>query len=111
MGYLRLGDRLSSMRKNRVRPPAVHSAGYRYLLERLRAARLDAGITQVEAAKALRRPQSFVSKCERGERRIDPIDLLEFAQLYRRPLEFFLPGHPTRLGPRGHGQRGGRAAG
>lgn len=34
-------------------------------------ARLVAGLTQVEVAKNLRRPQRYVSKCESGERRVD----------------------------------------
>ena len=46
---------------------------------------------QMEVAKALRRPQSFVSKCESGERRVDVVELEEFAKLYRRSLSFFLP--------------------
>lgn len=73
------------------RRSAVHSAEYQYLLKRLRDARHQAGLTQVQVAKALRRHQSFVTKCELGERRIDPIDLLRFAKLYRRTLSFFLP--------------------
>ncbi len=73
------------------RRSAVHSTEYRYLLKRLREARRRAGLTQVEVAKALGRPQSFVTKCELGERRIDPVDLQRFAKLYRKPLSFFLP--------------------
>ncbi len=61
------------------------------MLKRLREARLAAGMTQVQVAKALRRPQSFVTKCELGERRIDPIELQTFAALYRKRLSFFLP--------------------
>lgn len=61
------------------------------MLARLRTARHAAGITQVSAAQALGRTQAFVSKCELGERRIDPIDLLDFARLYEKPLAFFLP--------------------
>lgn len=60
------------------------------MLARLRQARADAGLTQVQVAKALGRTQAFVSKCELGERRIDPIDLAGFARLYRRPLSFFV---------------------
>lgn len=70
---------------------ATHRSAYQWMLRRLREAREKAGMTQVEAGAALRRPQSYVSKCELGERRIDPIDLQEFAELYRRPLAFFLP--------------------
>jgi len=47
-------------------------------------------MTQVEVARALGRTQAFVSKCELGERRIDPLDLQDFAALYRKPFEFFL---------------------
>lgn len=53
-------------------------------------ARKQAGITQIAAAKMLRRPQSFISKCESGERRVDVVELQEFARLYRKPLTFFV---------------------
>jgi transcriptional regulator with XRE-family HTH domain len=46
--------------------------------ERLEAARKSAGVTQVELAKRLRKPQSFVSSYESGQRRVD---LLEFASI------------------------------
>lgn len=70
---------------------AVVSQRYRTLLSRLKAARRQAGLTQVAAAKALHRHQSYVSKCESGERRIDPVELEEFAKLYRKPFSYFLP--------------------
>ena len=73
------------------RRSAVYSPEYQRLLKRLRDARHRAGLTQVQVAKALGRPQSFVTKCELGERRIDPVDLQRFAKLYRKPLSFFLP--------------------
>jgi transcriptional regulator with XRE-family HTH domain len=68
----------------------VHKPRYKAMLKRLREARQAAGLTQVEVAKALRRTQAFVSKCESGERRIDPIDLVDFARLYREPVTYFL---------------------
>lgn len=37
------------------------------------------GLTQVQLARRLQRPQSFVSKYERGERRLDVIEFLEVA--------------------------------
>ena len=66
------------------------SARYRELIRRLREARENAGLTQSEAAAALDRPQSFVSKCESGERRVDVVELEDFAELYRKPLSFFI---------------------
>jgi transcriptional regulator with XRE-family HTH domain len=79
------------MEHGKRRRGAVHTSDYQYLLRRLREARRQAGLTQVQVAKALGRPQSFVTKCELGERRIDPVDLQRFARLYGKPLSFFLP--------------------
>jgi transcriptional regulator with XRE-family HTH domain len=63
---------------------------YQRFLERLRAARLEAGMTQTEVARRLRRPQSFVSKSESGERRLDVVELAELADVYGKTLQFFL---------------------
>ncbi|HEV8437455.1 MAG TPA: helix-turn-helix transcriptional regulator [Methylomirabilota bacterium] len=60
------------------------------MLQRLKEARRRAGLTQVEVAAALRKPQSFVSKCESGERRVDVIELDDFAKLYGKAVQFFL---------------------
>lgn len=80
------------------RKSAVHEPDYQYLIRRVRTAREEAGMTQVEVAAALRRPDSFVSKCELGERRLDPIDLRDFADLYGKPLEYFYPERRRRIG-------------
>jgi transcriptional regulator with XRE-family HTH domain len=69
---------------------ARRSAAYRLFLKRLREARLAAGLTQMEVAAKLRRPQSYVSKCESGERRVDVVELVEFARLYRSDIRRFL---------------------
>ena len=61
---------------------SVHSAEYQEFLARLRQAREDAGLTQVDVARHLRKPQSYVSKSESGERRVDVIELLELLHLY-----------------------------
>ena len=66
------------------------SAEYRRFTKRLRAARIAAGLTQVQAAKKLGRPQSFVSNCESGERRVDLIEAKAFAQLYGCKITDFL---------------------
>jgi transcriptional regulator with XRE-family HTH domain len=65
---------------------------YGQFLKRLREARRRAGLTQKEAAGRLGKPQSFVSKCESGERRVDFVELIVFARLYSVPdLSFFTP--------------------
>lgn len=64
---------------------------YRMFLKRLKQARLDAGLTQAEVAKLLSRPQSFISKSESGERRVDFVELLHLAKNDSKPLGFFEP--------------------
>ena len=54
---------------------SIHSERYAVFLETLREARERAGLTQVQLAKEIGETQTFVSKCERGERRIDVIEL------------------------------------
>jgi len=46
--------------------------------ELLRQARVDAGLTQVELAEKLGKPQSYVSKAELGERKLDFLETLDF---------------------------------
>ncbi len=54
---------------------SIHSAQYQVLLKLLEDARTRAGLTQIELAGKLRITQSSVSKVERGERRLDVIEL------------------------------------
>jgi transcriptional regulator with XRE-family HTH domain len=50
------------------------------LLVLLRGIRVDAGLTQSELASRLARDQTFVSKYESGERRLDVLELREVCQ-------------------------------
>lgn len=74
---------------------------YRQLVERLRAARETVRLTQTEVARRLGKPQSFISKVESGERRLDVIELLDFAQLYGRSVTGLLPMLQVREKPGG----------
>ena len=69
---------------------ARRSPEYVGFLRRLRAAREGARLTQTEAARRLGKPQSFVSKCESGERRVDVVELRAFARAYGKPIAYFL---------------------
>ena len=77
---------------------------------RLKEARIRSGLTQVEAAKALGRPQNFVSKCETGERRIDPIELADFIALYGSSFEALIPAGTVGSGTPARGGRSRRVA-
>lgn len=60
-------------------PKSVYSPAYERLRELLIQARKEAGLTQNELASRLGRPQSYVSKYENGERRLDLIEFLQLA--------------------------------
>ena len=56
----------------------------------LRQVRLEAGLTQEEVARRLDRPQSFVSKYETGERRLDILELRQVLAALGLPLKEFV---------------------
>ncbi|MFH1921840.1 MAG: helix-turn-helix transcriptional regulator [Planctomycetota bacterium] len=56
----------------------------------LREIRVDAGLRQVDLADKLRQPQSFVSKYESGERRLDVLELRQVCQAAGITLEEFV---------------------
>ncbi len=58
-------------------PRGPHTDAYERLRSLLLERRKSAGLTQVELAKRLDRPQSFVAKYEIGERRLDVIEFIE----------------------------------
>ena len=69
-----------SIRESRL-TKSLHTARYSEFRKRLTDARIDACISQADLAKRLGKPQSFVSKFERGERRLDIIEFLDVASV------------------------------
>ncbi|MBM2576394.1 helix-turn-helix transcriptional regulator [Jannaschia sp. Os4] len=53
---------------------SLRSPGHWALMDALRNARHGAGMTQAGLADRLGRPQSYVAKCEGGERRLDVVE-------------------------------------
>lgn len=68
----------------------IYSHEYKYLVERLKKARLDSNLDQNKVAKLLERSQSYISKVESGQRRIDIIQLKEFGKIYKKELDYFI---------------------
>ncbi len=60
------------------------------LLVLLREIRRKAGVRQTDLAAALGKPQSFVSKYESGERRLDILELRDVCRALRLPLAEFV---------------------
>jgi len=59
---------------------SIYSEEYSLLISQLKKAREEKSLTQSELAERLGQTQSFVSKVERGERRLDVVELRAFCQ-------------------------------
>jgi len=71
-------------------PRAIYTKDHNLIVERLKRARIDVGLGQIEVAKKLGKTQSYISKIESGQRRFDVLQLKEFAKIYKKDLSFFI---------------------
>ena len=59
---------------------SVYSEEYQLVINALKKARKEKGITQAQLAEALGKPQSFIAKVE-SERRLDVVEFVHLARL------------------------------
>ncbi len=59
---------------------SIFTQKYGVFLRVLRKTRQEAKLTQTDLAGRLNQTQSFISKCERGERRLDVVELRAFCE-------------------------------
>ena len=69
----------------------IYSEEHKYTIQRLITAREKANLKQEDVAKLLGKTQSFISKLESGQRRIDLVQLKTFAKIYKKPFSYFIP--------------------
>ena len=69
---------------------SIYSKEYTTITKRLKQARINAGLKQEEVADRLSKPQSYISKIERGERRVDIVELKILAKIYNKKIPYFL---------------------
>jgi len=69
---------------------SIYTKEYKNVIQRLKEARLSAGLKQEDVAVKLGKPQSYVSKIERGERRVDIAEVKIFAVIYKKDISFFI---------------------
>ena len=69
---------------------SIYTKDYKEIIKRLKRARIEDGLSQQEVAYKLKKPQSYISKTERGERRIDIVELHELARIYKKKISFFI---------------------
>lgn len=72
---------------------STHNLNYQHLLALLRQARLLAGFTQEQLGSTLGNSQTFVSKFERGERRIDVVEFVEICDAFGADPEEILKAY------------------
>jgi len=68
----------------------IYTKTYARLISRLKKARKEAKLKQIDVARKLRRTQSYVSKIESGQARLDIIQLKEISQIYKKKLDYFV---------------------
>ena len=74
-------------------PKTIFSAGHNRFLKVLRQTRESAGMTQVQLARKLKVHQSFVSKIESGERRVDLVELEMICKALKTSLAQFVKAY------------------
>ncbi|MCK4906459.1 MAG: helix-turn-helix transcriptional regulator [Spirochaetes bacterium] len=68
----------------------IYNLEYKKIIKKLKLARVEAEMSQEEAGKHFGRDNTFISKIERYDRRLDIMELINMARLYKKPLSFFL---------------------
>lgn len=68
----------------------IFTDSHKELVNRLVKARKKAKLRQIDAARKLGRTQSYISKIESGQRRIDTVQLKEFCRIYKKKIDSFL---------------------
>ena len=99
MAYSETDFTVRSMKRKKEPEKSIYTHEYAAVLRLLKTARKKSGVTQIELAERLGQTQSFVSKVERGDRRLDIVQLrtilLEFGvtlQEFVRKLEAEISG-------------------
>ena len=68
----------------------IYTKEYSSIIDRLKKARKATGLNQKDVARRLKRTQSYVSKMESGQCRLDILQLKEIAKTYKKNLSFFI---------------------
>jgi len=70
---------------------SIYTREHKDFAGKLKQARREARLDQQEAARMLGTTQSYISKIESGQRRVDVIQLKELARIYKKSVGYFIP--------------------
>ncbi len=68
----------------------IRTKEYAVFIERMIKARRETGLRQIDVARKMKRPQSYVSRVESGEYRLDILEVKKFANLYNKDITYFV---------------------
>ena len=68
----------------------IRTKEYAIFIDRMIKARKEAGLRQIEVAKKVKRPQSYISRVESGEYRLDILEVKKFARIYNKSIDYFI---------------------
>jgi transcriptional regulator with XRE-family HTH domain len=71
-------------------PNFIYSKEHKFIVQQLKKARNEAGLAQEKVAQILNTSQSYISKLESGQRKIDIVQLKEFTRIYKKDINFFI---------------------
>ena len=91
MAYPFLEYSFASMKKS------LKSLEHKALLKTLYSLRIGAGLRQIDLAERIDEPQSFISKVEQGERRLDIVELKIMVEAMGASLPEFIQQFETNI--------------
>lgn len=68
----------------------IRTKEYAVFIKRMVNTRKESGLRQIDVAKKMKRPQSYISRVESGEYRLDIMEVKKFANLYRKDINYFV---------------------
>ena len=68
----------------------IYSKEHEYIVKQLKKAREKADLSQEQVAKILDTTQSYISKIESGQRKIDVVQLKKIAKIYNQNINYFI---------------------
>jgi ribosome-binding protein aMBF1 (putative translation factor) len=99
--YPEVGSGISQLRFENARMPnPIHDVRYQVFREMLAEIRVRKGMLQSDVAEKLGKNQSFVSKYERGERRLDFPEFLDVADVLGIEVTEFVDAYRGKLARR-----------
>ena len=69
---------------------SIFNEDHKIVVKKLKQARIEIGLDQKQVANMLKKTQSYISKIESGQRRLDVIQLKSFAKIYKKDLGYFI---------------------